>query len=152
LTSDRLYAGGEFTVIGGENRNRLAALTYSGQVVPSWNPNASHWVYSLAIDGTTIYVGGRFSVVGGAARPFLAALDTTTGAATDWNPQANDNVLALLAGNSVLLVGGQFTGIGNQARGHFAQFGEFPSDGTVLPSVQARAFPNPFRPVSTHRF
>ncbi len=37
-----VYAGGYFTTIGGQNRNRIAKLssTGTGAADPSWNPSA----------------------------------------------------------------------------------------------------------------
>ena len=81
-----IYAGGEFTGMGGQARNNIAALSASTGLATSWNPNASARVYRIALAGPLVYVGGLFTNVGGQARNHLAALDATTGTATGWDP------------------------------------------------------------------
>src|SRR4028118_1930571 len=48
---DWIYAGGNFTNIGGQPRNNIARLYGSdGTADPTFNPNANSWVLELAID------------------------------------------------------------------------------------------------------
>ena len=46
--------GGGFTSIGGQARNRIAALsaTGTGAADATWNPNSNGWVYALAVSGS----------------------------------------------------------------------------------------------------
>lgn len=64
-----VYAGGQFTSIGGQTRNRLAALdsTVNSNMATSWNPNMNNIVRSMAISSTmeTLFAGGLFTSVNG---------------------------------------------------------------------------------------
>ena len=70
-----VYAGGTFLNIGGQPRNRIAALAATTGNATAWNPNASATVNDLAVssDGATVYAGGTFASIGGAARSDVAA-------------------------------------------------------------------------------
>ncbi len=136
ITGSTLYAGGKFTTLGGGTyaRNRLAAIDINpasasyGQPT-SWNPNASNYVRSLAISGSTLYAGGDFTTLGGGtyARNHLAAIDidpasASYGQPTSWNPNASNYVRSLAISGSTLYAGGDFTtlGGGTYARNHLA--------------------------------
>jgi hypothetical protein len=62
-----VYAGGDFTTIGGETRNKIAKLsaTGDGEADTTWNPNANGTVFALAVSGTDVYAGGTFFSIGG---------------------------------------------------------------------------------------
>jgi len=51
VSGDTVYAGGTFTSIGGQTRNRIAALNAMTGLAMSWNPNASSSVVALAVSG-----------------------------------------------------------------------------------------------------
>ncbi|MBI2618691.1 MAG: fibronectin type III domain-containing protein, partial [Ignavibacteriales bacterium] len=127
-----VYAGGLFTSIGGQTRNRIAALDASTGLATSWNPNANSNVYALAVSGSTVYAGGAFTSVGGQTRNYIAALDASTGGATSWDPNANGGVveLAFDLANARVYAGGAFTGVLNNAYGYFVgltdPYTEFP--------------------------
>jgi hypothetical protein len=74
-----IYAGGGFTIIGGQTRNNVAALdATTGAADPAWNPNASAPVLALAVAGSTVYAGGGFTSIGGGPQPYLAAIISST--------------------------------------------------------------------------
>jgi hypothetical protein len=104
ISGSTLYAGGEFTTIGGTARNRLAAIDVNG-TLGSWNPNANNAVSSLAISGSTVYAGGYFTTIGGIARNRLAAMDVN-GTLGSWNPDANNYVNTLAVSGSTVYAGG----------------------------------------------
>jgi len=116
-----VYAGGDFTQIGGQARTNIAALdATTGQ--PIWTSsnslnNANGIIRALAIAGRTIYVGGAFTTIGGANKNRLAALDTA-GNATTWSPSVsggtNPVVLAIDVSGSTVYIGGSFTTITTQ--------------------------------------
>ncbi len=134
------FIGGDFTLVGGLTRNRIAHILSDGTVDPNWNPNidpignfmgkyGNNFEYisnvtALALSGSTLYVGGGFSTVGDKARSSIAAIDTKTGNVTDWNPNVYDPhigvVKALAVKDSTLYVGGQFTEVGGQIRYNLA--------------------------------
>jgi beta-propeller uncharacterized protein DUF5122 len=70
ISGNEVYAGGNFTTIGGLARNRLAALSAtSGNAFSTFNPNVGATsVSSLAASGSDLYVGGFFTTVGGKPR------------------------------------------------------------------------------------
>jgi len=116
-----VYAGGRFTTIGGQSRERLAALSTTTGAANAWNPAPDGTVTTLAISGTTVYVGRQFTAIGGQNRNNLAAVDTTTGSANGWNPDPNGFITALALTGNTLYVGGTFSGafapsIGGQPR------------------------------------
>ena len=108
-SGDILYVGGEFTSIGGQTRNRIAAVDLSTGTVTSWDPNASNTVCTLVVSGSTVYAGGQFTSIGGQTRNRIAALDATTGNATSWNPNANGAVYTFAVSGSTVYVGGAFS-------------------------------------------
>jgi hypothetical protein len=113
-----VYAGGDFKSIGGEPRNRLAALNALTGFATPWNPTATinGSLSTIAVSGSNVYIGGTFTMIGNSARNRLAALNVTTGALTAWNPNANGDVHALIIDNTTVYVGGKFTAIGGQTR------------------------------------
>jgi hypothetical protein len=123
-----VYAGGDFTSIGGESRNCLAALDATGTgTATEWNPTANSTVQTLALnpDGSTVYVGGGFTSIGSVARKNIAAFNSVTGVATDWNPgDPNDagdiRSLAISPDGSTVYAGGNFTSIGGESRNYLA--------------------------------
>ncbi|MGB7202480.1 MAG: carboxypeptidase regulatory-like domain-containing protein [Pyrinomonadaceae bacterium] len=70
----RILAGGRFTSIGGQPRNRIARIRPDGTADP-YDANANDEVLSLAIqsDGKAL-VGGRFTQIGGQTRNSFARL------------------------------------------------------------------------------
>lgn len=117
LSGTTLYAGGTFTTVGYDSRNKIAAIDASTGLATSWNPNASSTVYALALstDGSTIYAGGAFTTIGGQARNKLATLNASDALATTWNPNLNGTMgvraLALVSGQ-YLYAAGDFTSVG----------------------------------------
>jgi hypothetical protein len=111
------YIGGDFSIVGGLPRNRLAHILADGTVTP-WNPGADYWVYAIAVEGDVVYVGGQFRSVGGQARNGLAAVDGRTGAVLPWDPQLVDypTVGALTISDHMLYIGGWFLSILGQPR------------------------------------
>ncbi len=102
------------------DRNRLAAIDTSTNVVTSWNPNVNAVINDLVLSTSTVYIGGGFATVGGDARSRLAEVSKTTASATAWDPNANNTVNALALSGSVLYAGGTFTAVGNTARSRLA--------------------------------
>jgi hypothetical protein len=119
-SASALYIGGDFTMIGGQTRNRIAACDPATGAVTSWNPDADGTVYALAVGGSTVYAGGGFTAIGGQARSRIAALAATTGLATPWDPAADVDVVALAVNGGTVYAGGYFSTIGGQARSGLA--------------------------------
>ncbi len=127
-----VYAGGDFTSIGGTGRSHIASIdatqgsaTFSAAT--TWNPNANGIVNVLRVVGNTIptvYAGGAFYVIGNAVRRGIAAINAS-GGATAFNPTGADStaqvwVTAIAPAGSVIYVGGSFTRMGSQNRRNLA--------------------------------
>lgn len=140
-----LYIGGAFTSIGGQTRNRIAAISTSTGVVTSFDPNIlpnGSSVRSLAIspDGSKLYMSGSFSTVGGVARARLAAVNTADGTVISaFDPNANNlsYALVLSSDGSTLYAGGAFTTVGGTARNRLAAINT--SNGTLVSSFNPNA-------------
>jgi len=122
ISGSTVYVGGQFTGIGGADRQSIAALDATTGLATPWNPGASEWAYvfTLAVTEATVYAGGEFSSIGGAERYFIAALGATTGLATAWNPDANEIIDNLAVSGSTVYAVGSFTRIGGAERNYIA--------------------------------
>jgi len=117
----KLYVGGDFTAIGGQTRNRLAAIDTGTGLATSWNPAAPNDVVrSLAGSGSKLYVGGSFTSIGPKSISYLAAVDTETGSAYNWNPGLNERVFDLAVSGSTVYAGGYFRASGVTTRNRLA--------------------------------
>lgn len=105
-----VYIGGGLTAVGGERRDRLAAVDARTGAVTPWDPRALGDVAILATGrGGTVFVGGDIAFVGGARRPGLASIGSD-GSISDWLPALEGTVraLALSPDKARLYVGGAF--------------------------------------------
>jgi len=130
-----LYVAGDFTQIGGQPRNYLAAInTITGQVT-AWDPNANNSVREIVLNasGTLAYIGGSFTSIASTTRNYIAALNTATSTLTAWDPGANDEVYSLRLNNddSVLYVGGKFTNVATTSRNYIAALNTATSTATT---------------------
>jgi hypothetical protein len=87
----RVYAGGKFTTVRGQPRNRLAAFSPSGSLHAGWRPSANKKVSDMAVTPgkTGLFITGLFTSVsdpGGPSRPRnkIARLSTATGKVHSW--------------------------------------------------------------------
>ena len=130
LSGNTVYAGGDFTAIGGQERRHIAALDATSGAATVWNPGADAfihdwpeaWVAALAVHGNTVYAGGDFTTIGGRTRNYFAALDATTGALDPWDPQVcppdtvhhyyRPVIQVLSVSGDMLYLGGRFLSVG----------------------------------------
>ncbi len=137
-----VYAGGEFSKVGGQTRHHVAALNPSTGAVTGFNPSANLSVLSLAATSSRIYLGGTFSTVAGQTRQRLAAVSTTGALDGTWKPSANATVRAvrLSPSASSVYVGGDFTAIsGNTTQKRFAKLS--PTNGAASSWSSHPTFP-----------
>jgi len=116
-----VYAGGDFSSVGGLRRSNIAALDLiTGAAKSNWDPSANATVRALLLsaDAQKVYVGGEFTSIGGQFRNRLAAVDGTTGGVSTWDPNADNTVRALVMSDDDvhLFAGGDFTTIGAVSR------------------------------------
>ncbi|MDQ3947074.1 MAG: hypothetical protein M3357_18330 [Actinomycetota bacterium] len=128
----KIFAGGDFTTVGGKSRARLAKISSSSNSISSWNPGASSTVRALLVKSSRLYLGGTFSTVKGVTVDRLAAVSTSSGdVKTDFKPRPNAGVRALTLSpdRTRLYVAGSFTSIGGSARRYLAAVS--PSSGSA---------------------
>jgi hypothetical protein len=77
VSGNTVYAGGGFRVIGGQNRNYLAALDATTGRPTGWNPDLTASVLTLAVADSVIYAGGRFLAVGNEPAARFATIGRT---------------------------------------------------------------------------
>ena len=115
-TDGKILAGGAFTTMGSQTRNRMARLLADGTLDASFNPNAADSVYCLAVqtDGR-ILLGGIFTNLGNQARAYLARVNADGSLDAAFNPSPSTNVNAIaLQPDGRIVVGGAFTNLCGQ--------------------------------------
>jgi len=125
-----LYAGGEFASVGGEDRNRVAALTVADGAVTDFDPDvAGASVYAIGAGEDAVTIGGLFSTIAGTSRDNLAMV-TTDGMLRSFNPEPDEQVRALMLSglDGALWVGGQFTEMTTGAAKSVAAFSDIGAD------------------------
>lgn len=105
--TDKLYAGGWFTTVGGQPRSRLAALsTSTGALDAAWAPAADGAVRTLVTSGAIVYAGGVFSEVSGQSHKYAAALGAAGGEViSTWRPHPGDRVFSLAIQDNTVYAG-----------------------------------------------
>ncbi len=119
LPDGKIVVGGEFTRLGGRERNCLGRLNRDGTLDAAFAADTGGgdfpFVYALALqaDGK-IVVGGNFTQIGGLPRPCLARLEAGGAVDAGFNPGPDGEVYALaIQSDGRILAGGFF----NQVRG-----------------------------------
>jgi hypothetical protein len=120
VDGNTLYAGGIFTNIASETRNRLASFNLPGETITSWDPNMSDAVNDITTTESTIFVAGNFTFASGEERGRAASFDKSTGVLNDWNPALNSTVSSITTKGKLLFLGGNFTNIAGNSAGRFA--------------------------------
>jgi PKD repeat protein/uncharacterized protein YcfJ len=135
----RLYAGGSFTKVTGQNRYRIAALNpQTGAVLPASSaPGTNATVNSIQATPTAVYVGGAFSTLGSATRVKVGAFVPNSTTALPFNPEIPDgNVQGVVVSpdGSKVAMGGAFTQVnGSNNPGYGLGFVDASTGRTNLP-------------------
>lgn len=119
----KILAGGLFTSIAGETRNRLARLNADGTLDTGFDPNVSSAVESVSLraDGK-ILVGGRFTSIGGNARTRVAILNADGTVNDAFFPTVGGDVYSAVSqADGNILIGGAFTTVEGQTRNRVAR-------------------------------
>ena len=123
----RILIGGDFVLVNGVARNRIARLYPDGSLDASFDPGAgaddSVRVVLAQPDGK-ILLGGLFLSVSGNSRARIARLNADGSSDASFNPGsgANEYVLSLaLQVDGKILVGGGFTAINGYPRNNLAR-------------------------------
>lgn len=133
----RLYAGGDFTRVGGVTRTRVAAFDTGTGALESWNPRADGRVKGIAAVPGRVILGGRFTTLDGANRPNLGAVSPATGGVqSDWDTTTNGIVhdIVVSPDGARVLVGGDFATVSGTAAGSQRKITSLdPGTGNVQP-------------------
>ena len=127
---DRVILAGEFTGVGAQPRNGLAAVSATGAVLAFPTLSAGGVAFAVALDSSSesLYVGGRFTAIGAALRANLGRLSLAGGASTvdTWNPGPDDDVRAIevagSASGSRVWVAGAFRRVASVQHAGIARF------------------------------
>ncbi|GAA2422043.1 hypothetical protein GCM10010191_37130 [Actinomadura vinacea] len=114
----RVYVGGEFTKVDGQDHSRLAAFdTATGKLVTAFKPKVSNKVRAIAATNNWVFFGGNFFNVNGKSRTRLASVKAADGALSEWRPTADDDeVMAMAISGSRVLIGGKFQKLNGTAK------------------------------------
>ncbi len=131
---EHIYAGGDFTTIGGAARNGVAQLPAAGNgalaTATGWNPNVTGGsVSSLSVAPSgTVYAGGDFTTVAGAAHQYAVQIDPTSGAPTSWSPAPSSPVTAVATAptDERVYLGGRFMSTRSAPAAGIAAYSEPP--------------------------
>ena len=108
VLSGRLYIGGDFRRVDGQERLRLAALsTQSGALSKTWVPRANGAVRVIALSpaGDRLFVGGAFTLFNRRPQPHLVTVTTTGGALLPWASHPGGTVKSFAANATSLFEG-----------------------------------------------
>lgn len=142
-----LFVAGEFSVIDGVTRRKVAKLTPTGDLVAAFKANTDARVGDIFATPTRVFLGGRFNLVNAVSMPRLAAVNPTTGALdTSFNfplsegiglagPGGSDYTLAIDASAdwSTLMVAHTARKVGGQPRAGIALFDIAGATATLKP-------------------
>jgi hypothetical protein len=138
VDGDRVLAAGKFTSIGGQPRNRIAALDAVSGAATAWNPDANGAVLALAVLGGTVYAGGSFTTIGGVPHENVVALDRVTGAPKPgWAFETDGAVRAIVADGDRVYIGGDFLSTATETHQHVAALDT--TAGVPVPGWNAQA-------------
>jgi len=112
-SGNRLYAGGSFSIIGGERAKNIAV--YENGAWNALNEGISGEVNTIFADGNDVYVGGSFGVAGSARAYHIAKWN-----GSEWSPVGigvggvvNPSVNFITRKDNYLYVGGYFRVVGD---------------------------------------
>jgi trimeric autotransporter adhesin len=144
-----VFAGGEFTLAGGDERDALARFDAASGALDAWDPGATlagiaGSVRALApVNGDGLLVGGSFDSLGGVPRSNLGRVHQTTGAATSYYAPAVDGPVdaLVLDSTSAAHIGGSFSAINGHERLRLARLGQVGDiDQVWAPTADGRVF------------
>jgi uncharacterized delta-60 repeat protein len=147
----KIIVGGNFDVVGGARRGKIARLNADGSPDATFNRgsgvdgNGIVWSVAVQPDGK-ILVGGEFASVNGTPRPFFARLNPDGSLDTSFAPQLDDSVLNInVQPDGKIIIRGSFRNVsGSFDHRYFARLN---TDGSLDTSF-AYALTNNFYPAT----
>ncbi|HEY0548906.1 MAG TPA: choice-of-anchor D domain-containing protein, partial [Verrucomicrobiae bacterium] len=130
LPDGKILLAGDFSVIAGATRNRIARLNTDGTLDANFNPNVNNTIHSFAVqaDGKII-IGGLFTTVGGVTRNNFARLNADGTLDNAFAPTVGSTVYCIaVQPDGKILLGGVFSTVNGTPRTSFARLN---ADGTL---------------------
>lgn len=81
----KIYAAGNYSQIGGLNKNGMAEIDTAGFVTGKNFGISNSQNEALVLNGNTLWIGGNSSTIGGQFRQRIAQVNINTGSATCWD-------------------------------------------------------------------
>ncbi|MCF6324663.1 MAG: chitobiase/beta-hexosaminidase C-terminal domain-containing protein [Gammaproteobacteria bacterium] len=123
---ETLYVGGDFTSVGGQSRNHVAALKTTTGSARSWNPDINGSSSTTAVhdielspNERVLYVAGEFETIGSTVRNNVGAIDVASGDDTGWNPSVGGVVYTIALNGDTLFIGGDFANVNTNSQNIF---------------------------------
>jgi len=121
----KILIGGDFTLVNGSPRGRVARLNADGSLDATFNPlgGANNTVFDIGLqsDGK-IVIGGSFLSYNGTSRNYIARLNTDGNLDASFTTSANATVRAIrIESNGKIIIGGEFTTAGDVSRNRIAR-------------------------------
>ncbi len=114
-----IYAGGEFTTIGGQPRNYLAKLDETtGLPDPSWNPSPDRAVIEIYKTDTNLFIGGFFTFIGTETRERIAKLNLDGTLDMSWSVSLDNYINTITTDSENVYFVGTFSDINGQGIGY----------------------------------
>jgi hypothetical protein len=118
-----IFVAGDFTSVGGQSRNHLAALNTTSGSAWTWNPDVDGSALGTTIHDIELspgedlfYVAGLFETIGGVTRNNIGAINVISGAASEWNPSVDGTVYSLALRGSEIFIGGEFQNVNTNSQ------------------------------------
>lgn len=110
IIGNYLYIGGDFTLIDGISKWRLARMDLNtNSIDPNWGVNFNSTVFDIILDGNFAYVGGAFTTVDGQNLRAFAKLNANDGSLVNgFDIDINNNITQIEVLGNELLIAGRF--------------------------------------------
>ncbi len=118
INEHKLYMGGRFINVEGNDRNNVASYDLQTNQVTPWNPGTGEVVYTLCINDSTVFIGGNFTISTGESRHGLAAFNLSSKTLLPWhvhvtNTLSGVEINSLKISDRKLFLGGRFDKVNN---------------------------------------
>lgn len=121
LYGSKLYVGGYFNQVQGQNVNNFVVLNKSTAQIFSSSLASNNQVIALKKYNGFVYVAGNFSQFSCGVAGSVVRIDTTTALCDSWSPNVTGAVRSILFDNTYIYLGGNIQTVNGQARSGLAR-------------------------------
>lgn len=127
LYQNKIYCGGDFTLLGAFGRNNVAAFIASTGRILDFDLGTStnfgnDGVYSMHWADDYLFLGGNFTTVGDLPRNKFGVIHIPSKTVHSFDPNPNGIIYSIYVHQGYLYLGGQFTNIASTNRNRLALF------------------------------